>query len=166
MAQPTAVIQVEGVLRKPVAGGVADTGRRLYAGLRHAYRIVLVTEETDRDYIGGWLATEGFNGFDHIVHGDEPVRYVEGWWPSIALKLKLSYGYDTDLFAVTDPDDARSLIRAGFNTLLYTQAAYALPEWRPDHKEGTRPWEELVTEVTTQRALRASDKRMDEGELR
>lgn len=166
MPQPTAVMQIEGVLRKPVTGAVIDSGRRLYLGLSQFFRIVLATEDTNREYFSGWLGMEGFFRHDHIVYGDEPVSATREWWPTIANALRVRYGYDTDLFVIPDPQTASHLIRAGYNTLLFTQASYALPEWRPDTRAGVRPWAELVSEVQTQRSLRAADKRMDEGEIR
>lgn len=165
MGLPTAVIQVEGVLVKPVGGAVTDTGRRLYHGLKNFYRLVLVTEETDRGRMDADLFMEGFTGHDHVVYGDEPVSCTRGRWVTVAGRLRNGYGYDTELFVVPDPYDARCLIQAGYSTLLFTQAAYALPEWRPDHQQGVRPWDELQAEVETQRVLRAADKRTDE-ELR
>lgn len=163
MAQPTVVIQVEGVLRKPVTAAVLEAGRRLYHGLASTYRIVLVTSSTDRLSSGGWLGMNGFSRHDHIVYGDEDVPATSEWWVSVAKRLKLAYGYDTELFVVPDPHDAMQLIRHGFSVMLFVQAAYAIPEWRPDHRQGVRPWAELTAEVEVQRALRAGDNRMQEG---
>jgi hypothetical protein len=158
-------MQVDGVIRKPVTGAPIDSGRRLYHGLAGTYRIVLATEATDRQHLSGWLGMEGFTKHDHVVYGDEPVSTTRDWWPSIARALRGRYGYDTDLFVVPDPEAATHLIQAGFNALLFVQAAYALPEWRPDTHRGARPWKQLVAEVATQRLLRADDNRM-ENDLR
>lgn len=165
MAQPTAVIQIEGVLRRPVGGGVIDSGRRLYHGLAGTYRIVLATRDDDREYHGGWLGMEGFSKHDHVVYGDIPVSGTREWWPSLARALKGQYGYDVDVFVIPDPHDAAELIGHGHNVLLFAQASYALPEWRPDATPGVVPWAELTAEVTRQRQLRADDARMKE-ELR
>lgn len=166
MSQPTAVIQVEGVLRKPAGGAPIDSGRRLYHGLAGMYRIVLATEETDRAYLGGWLGMEGFSKHDHVVYGDHPLSATRERWPSLALILKGQYGYDVDMFVVPDPHDAAQLIGHGHNVLLFAQAAYALPEWRPDAQRGVTPWAELAHEVETQRMLRAQDSRTEDRELR
>lgn len=165
MAQPTAVIQLEGVLRKPVTGAPIDSGRRLYHGLASTYRIVLVSEGNDRTYFGTWLGMEGFSKHDHIMYSGEWRPQNQEWWVATAQTLRLSYGYDTDLFVVPDPRDAAALITHGYNALLFVQASYALPEWRPDDPKGIQPWAELQGQIDAQRALRATDKRMDE-ELR
>lgn len=166
MAQPTAVIQIEGVLRKPVTGAVIDSGRRLYHGLASTYRIVLVSDGDDREYTGHWLGMENFTRHDHIVYaGDRRPRH-ESPWVGTAGMLKISYGYDTDLFVIPDPHDATFLIHYGYNVLLFVQAAYALPEWSPNDPKGVQPWGELVAEIAAQQALRATDTRMHNDPLR
>lgn len=168
MPQPTAVLQVEGVLRKPITGATIDTGRRLYLGLSQFFRIVLVTDETDHDRINTWLGMEGYARHDHVVYGDGLLRRMfpdDEPWLITANTLKVGYGYDLDLIVLPDPHDAAVLIKRGYNTLLFTQAAYAFPEWRPDHPGGVKPWSDLETEILKGRAMRATDKRM-EDELR
>lgn len=160
MPQPTAVIQIEGVLRKPVTGAPIDSGRRLYHGLASTYRITLVAEGDDRQNTSHWLGMEGFTKHDHIVYsGDWRPRHGEQWVATAGV-LKIQYGYDTDLFVVPGPHDAAALIRHGYNVLLFVQASYALPEWRPDHRQGVQPWDELMAEIAAQRSLRAKDRRM------
>lgn len=162
MPQPTVVMQVEGVLRKPITGAVIDSGRRLYLGLAQFYRVVLVTEETDHDLINGWLNMHSFTRHDHIVYGDVDVSTARSRWVSIAKMLRHSYGYDVDLCVLPDPAEAARLIEIGFSTMLFTKAAYALPEWRPDHRKGVQPWLDLVGEVQHQQTLRADDRRMED----
>jgi hypothetical protein len=165
MPKPTAVVQVEGVLRKPVTSGVLETGRRLYHGLAGTFRIVLVTWETPVR-LAPWLGMEGFDKHDHIVY---PVNWPQARipeWLNVARTLTLAYGYNTELVVVPDPGDAAVLLEHGYSTLLFTDAAYSLPEWRPDHKAGVQPWDALVSEITTQRALREADKRTKEDPLR
>lgn len=161
MPQPTAVIQIEGVLRKPVTGAVIDSGRRLYQGLASTYRIVLVSEGDDRQYLGHWLGMEGFTKHDHIVYSEDWRTRHKERWVATAGTLKTTFGYDVDLCVVPDPHDAAVLIEHGYNTMCFVQAAYALPEWRPDHRQGVQPWLDLVGEVQRQQSLRADDKRMN-----
>ena len=163
MPQPTAVIQVEGVLRKPVTGAVMDSGRRLYLGLASFYRIVLVTDETNQQGMHTWLAVNSFARHDHIVF---PMTWAADirvpQWLNTARTLKLSYGYDVDVIVIPDPANARVLIEHGYSTLLFTDAAYSLPEWRPDSKPGIQPWGELEEEIRYGLALRAKDQRMED----
>lgn len=167
MAKPTAVMQVEGVLRKPVTGAVIDEGRRLYHGLASTFGIVLVSEGNDQQFYKTWLGMEGFTKHDHIVYSGEWRPEDRNWWVRTAGMLKISYGYDTNLIVIPDPFDAAALIERGYNTVLFTQASYALPEWRPDHRAGIRPWAEMTAEIERGRALRAADKRLqDKGEAR
>ena len=166
MPKPTAVIQIEGVLRKPVGGAVVEAGRRLYHGLAGTFRLVLVSESNDREFFGRWLDMEGFYKHDHIVYAGEWRSSYRDWWVATAGSLKIRYGYDTELFIIPDAHAAAVLIHHGYNALLFVQAAYALPEWRPDDPKGVQPWQELTAEIDVQRALRAADNRMDNDPLR
>lgn len=163
--QATAVIAVEGVLKKPVTGHATDTGHRLYRGLAETHRIVLVTEDDNRDRTAEWLLTQGFARHDHIVYGDTPSPTGTAWWAHIVRTLKLAYGFDVDFTVVPDPVAARSLIAAGLTAVLFTPAAYSLPEWRPDHPSGVTPWNDLEAEMRVQRQLRAKDDRWTQEEL-
>lgn len=165
MSKPTAVMQVEGVLRKPVTGAVTDSGRRLYHGLAGTFRLVLASEGDDRQYLNNWLSMEGFVKHDHIVYSSDWRPRADNWWVGTAGTLKFRYGYAVELFIVPDPRDVAALISHGYNTLLFTQAAYALPEWRPDTRAGVRPWGDLVGEIDAQQALRAADTRMDAKDI-
>lgn len=167
MSNPTAVVQVEGVLRKPVSGTVLDSGRRLYHGLAGTFRLVLVAvEATNAQHMTSWLGMEGFTKHDHIVY---PMQWAQDtrvpMWLNIARTLTHAHGYNVELTVLPGPEDAMVLIEQGYSTLLFTDAAYSLPEWRPDHRAGVKPWKELVGEIETQRALRAADKRMQEREI-
>lgn len=163
MPQPTAVFQVEGILRKPVGGQPLDSGRRLYHGLASMYSLVLVTESTDRQQIKTWLAMEGFDKHAHIIHDmDTGVAGTGIWWLTTANMLRNNHGYNIEYFVLNDPEAASYLIKYGYSTLLVTNAAYALPEWRPDADKGVTAWADLAAEIDRQRTLRAADKRMEE----
>lgn len=161
MPLSTAVIQVEGVLRKTVTRAPLDMGKRLYHGLAATYNLVLVTEDTDRTQAKTWMAMEGFEKHAHIVFGDADVGRDSSHWLAIVKMLKLSYGYNIEYVVQPDPVEAAQLIKRGYNSLLVTNAAYALPEWRPDAWGKIQPWSELVEEVIKDKQLRAADKRMD-----
>lgn len=167
MPMPTAVMQVEGVLRKPVTGAVLDSGRRLYHGLAGTFRLVLISVTTSpQSHLTPWLGMEGFSKHDHIVY---PMSWEQDTrvplWLNIARTLTHAHGYNVDLTVLPNPGDAAVLLEHGYSTLLFTDAAYSLPEWRPDHSRGVQPWDALVHEITTQRALREADKRMKEKEI-
>lgn len=162
MAQPTAVIQVEGVLRKPVGGAVLDSGRRIYHGLASMYSLVLVSEHANKTHMKTWLGMEGFSKHAHVVYRSDIEAYPEDMWTTIAMQLRNTYGYDVAMCVIPDPADAAALLGKGFNTMLVTSAAYSLPEWRPDASKAVRSWDDLHAEIAVQRLLRGADKRMEE----
>jgi hypothetical protein len=164
MPQPYVAIQVEGVLRRSITGAPLESGKRLYHGLATTYQIVLVTDQTDRDYIRGWLGMEGLSKHAHLVYHDDRAD-PEAWWLWVARSLKIKYGYNVEYFVVCDPEDARLLIERGYSAMLVHNAAYADPGWRPDTRKGVRPWNDLVSDITAQRAAAALDKRAEEDNL-
>jgi hypothetical protein len=167
MPQPYVAIQVEGVLRRSITGAPLESGKRLYHSLALHYQIVMVTEETDRDHVKGWLGMEGMSKHAHVVYGDSHVPpRAETRWLGIARLLRVTYGYDLEYLVLCDPHEARVLIELGYSVMLVHNAAYADPGWRPDASKGIQPWDELVEEITSQRAARAADKRTEEDPLR
>lgn len=156
MPQSVCVIQIEGILRKHIGEQPLESGRRLYLGLSQFFDIILVSSSVDKDRMDEWLTTEGFARHAHVVYG---------WMAptaDLASMLRNQYGYNVEYFVLTDPARAVGLIESGYSTLLVTNTAYALPEWRPDSHHGVRPWGALVDEIDQQRKLRANDKRMEE----
>jgi hypothetical protein len=159
MPIPTVAIQIEGVLRKTVTRAPLDMGKRLYHALAAEYNLVLVTEDADREQSKTWLAMEGFSKHAHVQFCT--IGYSPEYWLAAVKMLKLQYGYAIEYVIQPDPVTAELLIRKGFNSMLVTNAAYALPEWRPDSNVGVEKWDSMVAEVDRQRQLRAEDKRME-----
>ncbi len=161
----SAVVAVDGVLRKlegdsPIVAGVA-----LYRALINSFNVVLISgePETDRakDHLDRFLAMNGMNKHQHIVyanpwgndmHGEvgERVRQVS------ALRLQ---GFVVDLVVEPDPGKAAALFNAGYMVLHFMHPQYSQPEWRPDRPEPGRDWDNLREQVEREALLRAQDDR-------
>ena len=144
-----ALIAIEGVLRKSVGGTLIPEGRRLYVSLANTGRIVLV-EYADIGSNQEWLELNGCVQHDFLVHGPDIVLLVN--------QLRRQ-GYDVDLVVVPDPAEAQRLIAAGLNTLLFTHAEYAHPEWRPDAPKGVQSWSAITDRVAAEARAKAKDTR-------
>lgn len=146
--------------------GVLETGRALYHGLAGTFRIVLISFDS-KPYVEPWLGMEGFDKHDHIVY---PLTWPQdgrvSQWLTIARTLTHVHGYNVEMTVVPEPSAARVLLEHGYTVLLFSDAAYGLPEWRPDHRAGVRPWADLEAEITAGRILRAADRRLEEGDTR
>ena len=146
----TALIAIEGVLRKIVGGQPIPEGRRLYVSLANTGRIVLLgtIEGPDEDE---WLELNGCVSHDFLLRTNDSVFAADN------LRRE---GYDVDLVVVPDPEEAQRLIAAGLNTMLFTHAQYSHPEWRPDTDRGVQPWDDITKQVADLARAKAKDARL------
>lgn len=144
----TALIAIDGVLRKTMGGAPIPEGRRLYVSLANTGRVVLLgTGEQDE---ADWLGLNGMVQHDFVVT-DTPV---------LAADRMRREGYGVDLVVLAAPAQAQRLIAAGLNTLLFTHAEYAHPEWRPDTPRGLQSWQEILVAVREDARAKAKDVRL------
>lgn len=153
---PSAVIAVDGVLRWSHGSPPIPQGRRLYRALAESWKIILAVRNPDGP-LEDWLLTEGFTRHDHLV---DLAGFAD--WPHAVNHLRSRMAYDVDLVVTADPADAVSVLARGRNTLLFSSAAYGLPEWRPDADMSLRPWDDLASEIDHQARMRAGDERLEE----
>jgi hypothetical protein len=149
----TSLIFIDGVLRKMTGGTLIPEGRRLYVSLSNTGRIVLAGLVHDREQLELWLELNGCVSHDFVFwcHGQS--------WAAVANTLRRE-GYDVDLVVVPDPNEAQQLIKVGFNTLLFTHAEYAHPDWRPDAPRGVQAWIEITDRVAAEARAKAKDTRV------
>jgi hypothetical protein len=149
----TYLLSVGGVLRKTVGGSTISDGISLYHGLAKVGQVVLVCYGEPSDEVYAWLE----------LHGLTSHTFVSFAGRHTANELRRE-GYDIGMVVVPDPEEAISLIRAGFTTVLFTHARYAQPQWRPDAGKGIRAWSEIVEETAKVAKMKANDSRLKDGE--
>lgn len=150
----TAVMVLEGVLRKTSGGAIIPEGKRLYAGLSSVGQLILMTFELEK-FVTPWLETEGLINHDRLWTAH----------PSAGIVAEMNYlravaRYPVDMVITAQPADAVDLIKGGYNTLLFTHAEYAYPSWRPDTVQGVQPWDELSKQVADVARMKAQDSRL------
>jgi hypothetical protein len=153
----TAVISVQGVLRKQVGGYIIPEGVRLYHALCRAGNVLLLhdgnSDRLGRNAIEDWLMLEG------LINHDDMQIYFGEFSTRVSL-IRSKQKYNVDMVVVSEPDEASKLITAGFNTLLFTHASFARPEWRPDAPVAVKPWDELSKQVADAARAKALDPRL------
>ena len=148
-----ALIVVDGVLRKLSGGSPIPEGVRLYQSLVMTGGVILLSED-------GTPATTDWLELNGCVQHDF-VRVTPPGQPMVhRVNVLRREGYPVDLVVVPDPDDARLLIAAGLNTVLFTHAEYAHPDWRPDAPKGVQTWAEIVDYAKSQARAKATDVRL------
>ena len=145
----THLINVSGVLRKPVGGAIISDGIELYHGLATTGQVVLVLHGEDVEETHAWLE----------LHGLVRHAWVSAAGALAAAELRRE-GYDLGMVVVADPEEALYHIRAGINTLLFNHAMYAQPRWRPDSGKGVQSWASIIDETAKQAAMKAKDARL------
>lgn len=154
------VMPIEGILRKEVGGQLNPEGYHLYRALSAMYRIILVTYETNHQRVTSWLEQENILVYDDILYGDMCINTLESYWENMIRILRMR-GYNVSLVVVNGPQEAREVANTHVPVLMYTQPAYALPEWLPGSRKGAEAWDALVDKIETERSARISDKRME-----
>lgn len=159
------VIVAEGVLINPVAQTPIVLGKKLYRAFCATERVLLISGETPKDELEGWLFMEGMTGHAEVQYPDPVINIWNAdemrVWQVNQLRKR---GYDIEVVIEPDPGNCAALLKAGFNTMVFTHAAYAIPSWRPDYEGAVRPWDELASEVGIQAVLRERDKRTSQME--
>lgn len=154
----TALIAIDGVLRKTMGGQLVPEGRRLYVALASMGQVVLLSDGEADGQVLEWLEMNGCVRHDFVSWkplGRSRAEHING------LRRE---GYAVDLVVVANPEAAVELIEAGLNTLLFTHARYAQPSWRPDAGKGVQSWQEIVDETARQAIMKAKDERLRAGE--
>lgn len=146
-------MSIAGVLRKTVGGAIIPDGVDLYHGLAAMGQLVLVGYGEDTGPLADWLE----------LHGLVKHAFISFAGTEAASELRRE-GYDIGLVVISDPFEAMNMIPRGFNTLLFTHAVYAQPDWRPDAGKGIRAWGDVVEEVRNLARMKADDARVRPGD--
>lgn len=154
----TAVITVEGVLRTLVGNRIIPEGARLYRALKSVGQVVLITASED-NLLERWLELEGLPKADRIM--DELSGLDD--YGLVLRTLRGVWHYDIDMVVDSDPDYVALAFDRGYNTLLFTHAQYAHPDWRPD-ADNRVSWSDFVGRIESDITIKANDKRLQDND--
>jgi hypothetical protein len=150
----TALIAIEGVLRKTMGGSPIPEGIRLYRALCATGQVVLLLDDWKiREQVEAWLELNGLVGHAFVSYAESQTHLY------LANRLRRQ-GYDIDMVVEPDPWMASEMIKRGYNTLLFTHSQYSHPDWRPDAGKGVQAWQDIVDETARQAILKAKDARL------
>lgn len=151
----TALIAIDGVMRKLVGGAPIPEGMRLYHSLASTGRVVLLadTGPSGPAQVIDWLELHGCVAHDFVDYALGTTHVY------LANRLRRQE-YGIDMVVEPNPWMAQEFIKAGYNTLLFTHSQYAHPSWRPDAGKGVQPWTEITQQVADLARLKAADHRL------
>lgn len=154
---PTSLITIDGVLRKLVGAPIVE-GIRLYRSLITTGHVIFLADwAADAQMIEEWLELHGCTGQNFV-------SWADGLSRADQVNVLRRQGYDIDLVVEPDPAQASELIRAGYNTLLFTHSHYAHPSWRPDAGKGIESWGKIVDATARIAKMKAADERLRSDE--
>jgi hypothetical protein len=156
----SAVLAIDGVLRRTVTGAPIEEGIKLMNGLKMFYNIVLVADSAEP--MKDWLDLECVFGYTQVKYPEECLDLSPRLMRLMQVSQIQQQGYAIRLVVEPDPGVAAHLLVNGYNVLNFLHSTYSLPEWRPDWDGTVRPWEELSAVVARNARLRAEDKRAKE----
>lgn len=138
----TALISIEGVLRKPNKDPIPE-GFKLLRTLVVSYRVVLSTDSNEAE-INHWLKTNYL--FDYSDVMDSSHFYAGQDYKSRHLELARTQG-KVEIYVDADPDACAAALAQGIPTLLFSS-----PKYFPSSRE-VRPWDTITKEQERQKQL-------------
>lgn len=164
MAVSSVVITIEGVLKKHVTDSPIPVGIALYHGLASSFNVLLVCDMAKRE-ADRWCALEGLNRHAGVEYNEGVIKNFDLDSRRLQqVKNLRQRGYSIDIVIEPNPAVVVKLLDSGFNTMLYTHANYAMPQWRPDYEHRVRPWDEIQQREEHMAELRAIEAITKEGE--
>ena len=148
----TAVVAVEGVLKRLSSENKILEGIRLYQALKEQYTLILTTTE-DVPVTALWLERAGLRDHMHVVK-------IEGALVSEVNAMN-RMGQAVDLVITPDPVAAQNLFNEGYLVLLFISPNYSSPEWRPGTPHKRTSWDDLVQATARDLLQRERDHRLD-----
>lgn len=150
------LIFVDHVLRShtgtPVKQGIA-----LYRTLKEKERVLLLCSHKSKDE--RWLRENKINLVDDLIGPDVPfleesmefrqVQHCRANWP-------------IDLVITGDTELAARLLEAGMTTMLFLHPTYISEKFRPDSRQGVKPWAEMTEQLIKQQESYVEDHRVQE----
>ena len=145
---------IDSVLRNPMNAPIPQ-GISLYRTLKEKGRVLILCNDKVRDE--RWLKENKINLLDDIVDSNLPsvtedpswrqVEYCRGQW-------------QIDMVVTADPELAAKLLSAGITTLMFLHPLYITEKFRPDSRQGVKPWGDIVNEIKYQQESIIDDHRI------
>ena len=140
----TALVSLDGVLRTEVGDPIHE-GLKLYRVLVSSYRVVLATDGTKAE-AEHWLRANMLTGYADIM--DNTLAYAGQDLRYRQLQLCRSSGL-VELFVDSDTDRVAKAYSSGVVSLMFAAPKFIRT------KRQVKPWEELKSELESQKEIRA-----------
>ena len=147
---------IDNVLRSQVTNAPISQGLKLYRTLKDRdNRVLLLCTDKAKD--DRWLKENKINLVDDLVGRDIP---LPGENPEFRQVEHCRANWSIDMVITADPELATLLLQAGITTLMFLHPVYITEKFRPDSRQGVKPWAEITKEIIKQQESFVEDHRI------
>ena len=149
------LIFLDGVLRDESKHGAIYEGLALFRLFKDATKVVVLAKnQADAER---WCKQNNILKVDEIVDYDIPAIGTD---PDFRLVEYCRARGGLQLVITSDPRLAAKLLEIGVHTLLFLHPSYMRHEFRPDSRQGVKPWADIHEEINRQKEMMVGDERV------
>ena len=145
---------VDGVLRG-VTGAPIKQGFSLYHTLRSNNRVLLLCKNKERD--DRWLKENKINLVDDLIGSEIPAMQDYSEFRQVE---HCRSTWQIDFVVTADTTLAAKLLESGITTLMLLHPIYMDEKFRPDGRQGVKPWGDIVAAIESQQDTFSEDPRV------
>lgn len=145
---------IDSVLRNQ-QGAPIPQGISLYRTLKEKGRVLILCNNKARDE--RWLRENKINLLDDLIDPNLPSATEDPSWRQVEY---CRGQWQLDMVVTADPELATKLLNAGITTLMFLHPLYITEKFRPDSRQGVKPWKQIADEISYQQESIVEDSRI------
>jgi len=145
---------IDSVLRNQ-QGSPIPQGISLYRILKEKGRVLILCNNKARDE--RWLRENKINLLDDLIDPDLPSVTEDPSWRQVEF---CRGQWQIEMVVTADPELSAKLLNAGITTLMFLHPLYITEKFRPDSRQGVKPWKDIVNEISYQQESIVDDSRI------
>jgi hypothetical protein len=148
---------IDGVLRNTVTNAPIPQGMSLYRTFKEKGRVVLLGNHKAKD--DRWLRENKTNLVDDLIATD--LNLAD---PEFDLVMSCRGSGPVEMVITADPELAAKLLNVGVTTVMFLHPVYITEKFRPDSRQGAKPWKSIKDEIVRQQETYVEDHRVNDIE--
>lgn len=149
------LIFLDGVMRNTITNAPIPQGMGLYKNLKQDNRVLLLGNNRSKD--DRWLREHKILSVDDLVGPESSIGYE---WEELR-QVEFVRGQGPVEYVITsDPALSAKLLEIGVTTLMFLHPVYLTEKFRPDSKQGAKPWLDIASEIAKQQEAFVEDPRV------
>ena len=138
------------------SGAPVTQGISLYRTLKEKGRVLILCKDKAKDEI--WLRQNKINLIDDLIGEDVPLVTDNLEWRQVEYCRSQ---WTIDMVVTSDPEMVKRLLEAGITSLMFLHPTYISEKFRPDSRQGVKPWADITAEIIKQQESFVEDHRVN-----